>query len=164
MFYKFIWWWKCPLLFCTTVLNFLRLQWLHVLCKYFWISLYLSGSCSPTFQCGSYVYLLQMFLHMHINTAVWRCTHIVSLWNTCRLTYMVVSFLSFTLVPTIYSRQWNQKICSNQWMRKTIPSYLPFLLLPSGCKPLLSLMPGPQSWHLWHLDLHCNKAAPSPRA
>lgn len=41
--------------------------------------IYISESCSPTLQRGSHADLLQMFLHMHIHTALWIRAHIVSL-------------------------------------------------------------------------------------
>lgn len=65
---------------------------------------------SPTFQCGSYVYLLQMFVHMHINTAVWISAHIVNLHEHRQAYNMDVCILIFTLIPTKCDRQWNQKI------------------------------------------------------
>lgn len=65
---------------------------------------------SPTFQCGSYVYLLQMFVHMHINTAVWISAHFVSLHEHRQACNMDVCILIFTLIPTKCDRQWNQKI------------------------------------------------------
>lgn len=65
---------------------------------------------SPTFQCDSYVYLLQMFVHMHVNTAVWISAHFVSLHEHRRACNTDVCILIFTLIPTKCDRQCNQKI------------------------------------------------------
>lgn len=106
---------------------------------------------SPTFQCGSYVYLLQMFVHMHINTAVWISAHFVSLHEHRQAYNMDVCILIFTLIPTKCGRQWNQKIFINQQMRRMIPSYMPPQLLPSRCKPPSVLDDLPYSPGIFHM-------------
>lgn len=93
--------------------------------------------------------------HVYAHSFVDKCTH-CELRNTSRLTHMSVCFLTFTLISSIYSRQWDQKIGPSEWVRKTIPSCLPCCYLQDASH-LLSLMIGPQSFHL-----HCDRLHLSP--
>lgn len=98
------------LVFYSGIMNILRMSVTSCSLDFFLDILLYEQIFSPTFQCGSYVYLLQMFVKMHINTAVWISAHIVSLHEHRQAYNMDVCILIFTLILTKCDRQWNQKI------------------------------------------------------
>lgn len=108
---------------------------------------------SPTFQCGSYFYLLQMSVHMHINTAVWVSAHVVSLHEHRQAYNMGVCILIFTLMPTKCDRQWNQKIFIKSADEKNDTIIHAFPIASSRCKRLLSLMSSSVAQHLPYVGI-----------
>lgn len=147
----------------SRVMNILRMSVTSCSVELFLDILLYEQIFSPTFQCGSYVYLLQMFVHMHINTAVWISAHIVSLHEHRQAYNMDVCILIFWYLQnvTVESENIYQFSRWEEWYHHTC---LPSCFLHDA-SPLLSLMISPvvpASSICW--DLHCYWAAPSGRA